>query len=104
MTQYPPPPPPYGYGYDPYQQQQQPDPLAPARRASVMMFVLGGILSLCGVCLGAVAFVVPMAQLIRDSGATLPQAPSGMSIEELMRIGYITLGVGTLVAGVVLIV
>jgi hypothetical protein len=103
MTQYPPTPPPYGYGYDPYAQQI--DPLAPARRAALMMFILGGLMLLCGIGCGTFAMTVPMDRLISEAGVTLPQQPPpGMSIEELMRIGYMVLGVGSFLAGVVLVV
>lgn len=104
MTQYPSTPPPYGHGYDPYQQQPI-DPLAPARRAALMMFLLGGLLLLCGIGCGTFAMTVPMERLLAESGVTLPQQPPpGMSIEELMRIGYMVLGVGSFLAGVVLVV
>jgi hypothetical protein len=102
MTQYPPPPPPYGYGYDPYAQPPG-DPLAPAKRAGLMMFLLGGLLLLCGVCVGTFAMTVPMEQFIKESGVVLPQTPPGVSVEELMQLGYVTIGVGSLIAGGLLV-
>jgi hypothetical protein len=104
MTQYPSTPPPYGYGYDPYQQQQS-DALAPARRAALMMFLLAGMMLLCGVCVGAFAMTVPMERLLQESGITLPQQPPpGMSVGELMRIGYMVIAVGSLLAGIIVVV
>lgn len=71
MSQYPPP-----SNQPPYQPQyfspppRSGDPLAPARRASVLMWVLGSLLVLGGVCLAAVSQV-----LIRQRLASTPQGP-----------------------------
>src|SRR4029078_5370245 len=43
----PPPQPPPGYYY-PVMQPPPPTPLAPARRASIVMFILGGLMLACG--------------------------------------------------------
>lgn len=85
MSQYPnPQQPPYPQpptGYPPlaYATGQAPvDPMAPARRASTLMFVLGGIATLMGLCMGAFAFL-PMEQLAAQGGRQLPPLPAGMT-------------------------
>jgi hypothetical protein len=71
MTQYPPnyqPPPqqPPHPGYQNYYYQPPPDPLAPAKRASILMFVLGGLSLCCGMCIGIFAFI-PWQQIVASS-------------------------------------
>jgi hypothetical protein len=89
LSQYPPPP------YSPYnpppQQQQQPnlgfdyyqpgvaaaqDPLAPARRASVLMFIIGGLVLLCGGCLALSGQLVSVAQFPPEQAQVIQQFES----------------------------
>jgi hypothetical protein len=77
MTQYPNPynlPPqqqmPAGYGY-----YMQPDPLAPAKRASILMFIVGGLFLLCGACMAGVSYV-PMDQLAPEQAVQFSQLES----------------------------
>ena len=91
MSQYPnpysgPPLPPQG-GYPMgYASPQLPvDPLAPARRASLMMFILGTLGLLCGVCMGVVA-VMPIEQMMAQQGTSLPPLPPGMSYSMLPKL------------------
>src|SRR5689334_4621864 len=84
---YPPPPPGYGqqvnyampggYGVS--------DPLAPAKRASVMMFVLGSMMLLCGLCTGLVA-AMPMEQIASQGGGQMPTLPPGMTYDLMRKI------------------
>jgi hypothetical protein len=74
---------------------------APARRSAVLMFVVGGFLLLCGVCVGLVARLAPLDQLAAASGVNADQiAEIGMTPAELMRLIYIIMAVGSLVLGI----
>lgn len=102
MSQYPPPPqgpqPPVNFNY----YQPVADPLAPARRASVMMFVLGGLAVLAGLCFAGIA-----SQVTADMFAGTPQAAQFEQIESQMGISLRTLftivGVVPLVIGVIFV-
>ena len=104
MSQYPspytPPPVPPNYGYD-FNYYQPPDVLGPARRASVIMFVVGGLLALGGLCCGAVGAVVPLDQVMSQNPA-LAGRP-GVT-PELMKVAVIVMGVLALLFGVALLV
>jgi hypothetical protein len=104
MSQYPSPytPPPTNYGgynFDYYQPGQ--DPRAPARRASVMMFVIGALLALSGLCCGAMATVVPMDEIIAQN-PMLSSTPGVTA--EMMKVGMIVVGVLGLLFGVVMLI
>lgn len=105
MSQYPSPystPYPYaaGYSYDPTGQI-----LAPARRAGILMLVFGGLGLVCGLCLGLVAAMVPMDELIAKSGLQLPStAGLGMSAEQLLRGLYIVVAVLSVIASLMFLV
>lgn len=109
MTQYPNPyqPPAGAPGFN-YYRPAGPDPLAPARRASVLLFVLGGLAVLGGICAGLIAWVVPLDQIINQAQSSLTpqqlsQLPPGMSLEHLVRIGYTVLAVLGVGFGVLLL-
>ena len=69
MTQYPyTPPTQYAAGYDYYQS----DPLAPARRAGLLMYILGGIVLLSGFC------CIGMGQALPKLMAEQPEAFVGL--------------------------
>jgi hypothetical protein len=53
------------------------DPLAPARRASLLMFVLSALVLLCSGCVGLMA-VVPLEQMAAQQGQQLPPLPPGI--------------------------
>jgi hypothetical protein len=59
------PPDPYGQGY--YHHQYHQDPyqaaLKPARRAGIMLFIVGGLSLICGGCLGVTAAMLTMPEL-----------------------------------------
>jgi len=103
MSQYPSPystPNPLGYPYDPAAAI-----LAPAKRAAILMFVLGGFGLLCGVCSGTFAAVGPIDQFIKQSGVQLPSAEElQMSPEQLVKIIFATLAVLSLVQAILTIV
>lgn len=111
MSQYPspysPPPPPYLPPQPPIDfsyYAPQAELLAPARRAAILQAVLGGLVLACGVCLGAMPWVVDLNEMIAQSGMSLPEAPTGMSLIEMMRIAYTAAGVIGGLVGVGLLV
>src|SRR5258708_39615298 len=78
---YPPPGATGGGGYPPgYGQPMYPDWLAPARRASLLMIVLGIVGLMCGLCLGVVAFA-PLERMAAEQGKALPQLPPGVTYQ-----------------------
>lgn len=89
----------YPAGYDPMSAY-----LGPARRAGVLMFVLGGLGMACGVCLGISALITPIESMISASGMNVPELPPGMSIGQLMRIAYVVMAVGLLIQSILMIV
>jgi hypothetical protein len=110
MSQYPPPyspmQPPYG-GY-PAPPPPSPDELlAPARRAGVMMTVVGALFVLCGLGMGAISWMARQQEFL--SGPEFAQAreqfrqaemQSGLPIETMLLImGVIPLAVGALFGG-----
>jgi len=110
LTQYPNPypPPPGAPGFDYYRPMPPRDPLAPAKRASVMLFVLGGLAVLGGLCIGTIVWIMPLDQVINQakdslSPQQLSQLPPGMSLEHLVRIVYTVLAVLGVGFGVLLL-
>ena len=115
MSQYPPPysPPPthvgpyagpaYAGPYGPY----GPDPLAPGRRAGVLMFVTGGLLLLLGACNAVQSAVLPAAQWeaqMQQQQSAMGQAGSLPVSGETIRavslvVGVLMLGVGGTLIG-----
>lgn len=101
MTQYPSPyqpQQPYGYdAYDPYGALK-----APARRASILMFVFGGLLCACGMCCAAMAPVLQNAQLDAEQIAQFEQMETqlGMSMQALL----IGMGIAGALPGIVFVI
>jgi hypothetical protein len=101
MSQYPSPytpPPNVGYDFNYYQPQQ--DLLAPAKRAGIMMFVMGALLALGGLCCGAVATVGPIDEVMAQN-PVLNSTPGVTA--EMLKLGMIVLGVLTLLFGMVML-
>ena len=105
MSQYPSPymppsPPPYGYGYgyygDPYA-----EVLAPAQRAGLLMFILGGLLVACGVCGAAMGLLVDWPQMIAEQPAAWSQP--GLPSPDLLRPIFAVLGIVSAFVGLLLI-
>jgi hypothetical protein len=101
MSQYPSPynTPQFGqFGFDPAA-----GLLAPARRAAILMFVLGGLGVACGVCTGAFAAMGPIDQIIQRAKI---QFPSNMDVppEQLFRIIIGTIAVISLLQAIVMII
>jgi hypothetical protein len=96
----------YGYGY--YPQDPVAALLAPARRASVMMFILAAPLVLCGAFMGLIAAVVKNAdpaQLSAEQSAQLQAIEQKLAPMGVTLAGALTaFTVITLVIGVLLIV
>lgn len=94
------------YAYDPYGQHvygsETSDPFSPARRASVMMFVLGGLLLLCGVACGGMGALAPWDEVFRQQPELQQQFP-GMTTA-LIQAGVIGFGAAGFVVGMILIV
>ena len=99
---------PLGYAYPP---SGFPDPLAPARRASVMLFILAAIGGLCGL-FSSLVWVVPLDQMLdqmkaRISQQQLNQLPAGMDLVTFVRALFtamavigLLLSIGMLVSGI----
>lgn len=107
MSQYPgpynAPPPPYGLpqAYAPY---GSPDPLRPARAASILMFIIGGFFLLCGACFTLGSFV-PFDQLPPEQTEQLGQLQEqvsalGVSLKQF----FIIAGIMLLVPAVIYVV
>ena len=87
---YPPPP----MGFD-YYAPQQADPLAPARRASTTMYVIGGLILLAATCFGVTLAMLPELMKQPEFAQTMAQTP-GFTPEHL-RIGLVAM---TAISGV----
>jgi hypothetical protein len=100
LSQYPSPysPPPYspGFGNTP----PGPDPLGPARRAAILLFVLGAFGMLLGLCFGPMVWVLPIDQAFAQSGVRPPEnLPSGVTLLQTLRIAYTVVLVVMFLAG-----
>lgn len=88
---------PYGYGY--YPQNPVDQLLAPARRASVIMFVIGALMLVCGLGIGAMGAMISsmdLSQLPPESQAVLNQFE-----QQMAGSGFTLSGVLTAVAVVI---
>jgi len=105
MSQYPPPysQPPVqpNYGYDFSYYQSQDDLLAPARRAGVMMFVIGGLLALGGLCCGGLGAFAPIEEVMAQN--PILNSTPGMTVE-ILKMGIIVMGVLALLFGMAMLV
>ena len=108
MSQYPPPPSPYSqpplqpnYGYDFSYYQTSEDLLAPAKRAGVMMYVIGGLLAMGGLCCGGVGVAAPVDEIMAQS-PMLNSAP-GVT-PEMLKVAIVVMGILGLLFGIALIV
>lgn len=106
MSQYPynaPGPVPYGgYGY--YQQNPLETLLAPAKRASIFLFIMGGLMIPCGILMGLVSFA-DFSQLSGPQAAQLELLESEFSTLGWTVKGFFqVLGAILLVPGVLLVV
>lgn len=101
---YQPPPGPPGYSPQP----GYVDPLAPARRAAVMCWVLGGLGVLCGLCLNGVAFLAPPEAMVQELRARLSpeqlQQLGNMDLATVVRVTYAVIGVVALLVSLVLLI
>ena len=113
MSQYPlPPGPPTPYpssqgplGFDYYRPGW--DGLAPARRASIVLWVVGGLTMLCGLCTATVGWVLPLDQMINQARSQMtPEQLNQLSDTniELIRLGCKILGPVSLLVGIAMIV
>ncbi len=96
QTQYPGYPQ-YGAPANPYA-----DPLGPAKRASIVMFILGALLLLCGLCFTGVG-MVPMDQWPPESiqrFQEIEQKLQGVSVKALL----ITMGMAGVIPGFLFII
>ena len=80
------------------------DPLGPARRAGVMLLVLGGLVLLAGVCGGVMAAIVPFDQIPIPPELNTAHLPPGLSIPQAMRNGCLTMCKAGLPTGICLLV
>ena len=107
MSRYPPPyqPPqgPLGYQYH----QPGADARGPARRASVMLWVMGALFSLCGLCTSSVFWVLPIDQIVAQAKGHMSSQQinqlGSIDLAQMMRIGYTVVGLTGLLFGVMFI-
>ena len=108
MSQYPTPYPPQQPMYGGYQQPPTPDQLlAPARRAGIMMIVLGVLYVFCGLCMAGMGWVMqqpdftsqPQYAELQKTIATVEQQ-AGVSMQTILfMMGLIPLIVGAVTGG-----
>lgn len=101
VSQYPspylPPQVPIDYSY----YQPAGDLLQPARRASIVLFVLAGLGLACGILVGISAWVSP-EQLLRQPGMETPEIPgSNLTPEQILRITFTIAAVIMVLGGIV---
>jgi hypothetical protein len=77
--------------------------LAPARRASVMLFIFGALAFLGGLMVAIVPWLMPPDQILAESRKSMPQLPPNITTGEILG-AYTFLGVFAVIVGVVLIV
>jgi hypothetical protein len=104
MSQYPYPPyqQPSGYAYG-YPGAYASDYYAPNKRASIMMFLNGGLMLLCGIGCGLVS-LMPMDQLLADNLELQQQLASSGASTAILATAFIIVGVIGFVLGIVNIV
>ncbi len=111
MSQFPPPYSQPAYPQPPidfmqYVPASQPELLAPAKRASILQAIVGGLLLFCGVCIGTMPWVVNMnfEEIVAASGMKIPDLPPDMTLEQVMRIAYTLVGGCGSIFGILLLV
>lgn len=109
MTYNPPPyqPPQGPLGY----QSPQPayyDGLAPARRAAVLCWVLGGLGLCCGACMSVVAFLAPMDKIAAQGQSVLSpeqqQALGNIDLAQMLKVLYASMGIAAIVISILLLI
>ena len=110
MTYLPPPqppqqPPPQGpLGYSPYPHRPS---FGPAGRAAVVLWILGGIGSLCGVCFASATWIIPMDQIVTQLKQSLPQEQlkqlGNIDLAQAARVFYTVAGILFLLTSIALI-
>jgi len=76
------------------------DPLAAARRAAVMMFVMGGLMAVGALCFGGIGLAGPeqlLAQMVQQAG-------DAEVTTEIMRLGLLAVAVAATIGSVAMIV
>lgn len=103
MSQYPPPyqPPQPGYATPPGYPPMSPSVLGPARRAGILMFVLGGLSVLGGLCCGISGSMIE--QIIAQQPAMAQDLPPEAT-PEVLRIGLLVVAAVSVVYGIGLVV
>src|SRR4051812_13194090 len=79
----------------------QPDVLAAARRASILMFVLGALSMLGSFCCGGMGFLMPELMKNPDFAARFQEVGAN---EHMMRIGMIAIGALSFIFGLAFVV
>src|SRR5947209_5525611 len=75
------------------------DPLKPARRASLLMFLLGGLVLSCGACVGLMS-VIPLEEMFAKQGQALPPLPPGIPSWKAAQTAFGVIAILFLGAGV----
>jgi len=79
------------------------DPLAPARRASILMYILGGLVLLGGGCCIGVGILLPsLIEQQPELGAAISNVPG--ATEQLVQVAFVVFGILTLFLGVAQII
>ncbi len=99
MTYQSPYQPPSGYSNFDY---SQPDLLAPARRASLMMFILGGLALLSSFCCAGAGAMVPQLMQQPDFAQRMQNVPG--ATPTLLRAVFIFMGVLSLAAAIAMVI
>jgi hypothetical protein len=101
MSQYPspytPPPSPNYGGYDFNYYQPMQDPLAPAKKASIMLYVLGALVLLPSMCCGLVGLSIP-TMIAQQPAAFSELSASGMTPQAMQTVLIVGGVVGLLIA------
>ena len=106
VSYYPPLPPPQGNPvYDAYRPAG--GSMTPARRASIVMWVIGPLLCLCGTCVGVAPWAVPFEQLAGQIPNLTPEQKAQMTNPQMVtmvRVIYSAMGVGGGLVGLALLI
>lgn len=82
--------------------------LRPAKIASVILWVLGGVGMLCGVCVGAVAWVLPLDRTVQEIRLKLTpdqeQQLGNVDLVQVLKIIFTGAGALALIASIMLII
>ncbi len=103
MSQYPPPYSPPSFDYYQPAQPGTPDLLAPARRASIVMFVVGVLFLVCGGYIGIASSVLNMNQILEQQRPSLPPEAQGMFTPEILRAYFVGICIAAIIGAILMV-